>query len=565
MSGFLEARRRLAGGFAISLGLLALGAVYWAQAEARFESARGDLLAGRPERALPAFTELGGRPLVGARAAAGRELALRLQGRSREPLLPTAPAPGPWGEGLAAFPREMLLDLARRTRSLPVRRALALLLERSGERLAALDLAALEVDLGRDDLARHRVQRDPSAFAARALGREVVAVLDRRLAGTGATAIVRDRAGRRLGFLDHAGLLALEDEVEPALVPEAARVALSAARAKGPAAQSPGLRLSLDLDLSRLAQGSLGFARGSVVLLDPRTGGVLAAVSDAVTRAGGGTPAFEDRREPASISKVITAAAGLRAGLDVDDAIRHLECHGSERFGNGIVWCSYSAGPLQGLDQAMAVSCNMAFAHLGATVGRASLLAELRHWGFDRDFIIAPAGRVVRPYGDLRQLADLSIGLEATNITPLHGALLATVLANEGRMPEPVLLEATEGPMGLEPAFLERPPARDVIAPQALPVLARAMQAVAVYGTAAGVAPPGFPIAMKTGTGAEWRLGYHANYVGVAPWPNPAVAFCVRITHEPTSSRVNRTAHEVLSALLEGLRRRVRDEVRPSS
>jgi cell division protein FtsI/penicillin-binding protein 2 len=61
---------------------------------------------------------------------------------------------------------------------------------------------------------------------------------------------------------------------------------------------------------------------------------------------------------------------------------------------------------------------------------------------------------------------------------------------------------------------------------------------------------------MKTGTGAEWRKGYHANYVGVAPWPNPVVAFSIRITHEPTSSRVNRTAREVLVALLEGLKLR---------
>ena len=128
----------------------------------------------------------------------------------------------------------------------------------------------------------------------------------------------------------------------------------------------------------------------------------------------------------------------------------------------------------------MALSCNMAFAHVGAKVGRAALLAELRLWGFDHDFALAPAGRVIRPDGDLRQLADLSIGLEATNITPLHGALLATVLANEGRMPEPMLLDATEGPMGLEPQFLERLPFRDVIAPETVTVLARAMQAVAI-------------------------------------------------------------------------------------
>jgi peptidoglycan glycosyltransferase len=362
--------------------------------------------------------------------------------------------------------------------------------------------------------------------------------------------------GRRLGHLDATGFLTLENAVPAALVPEAARTALWTSLRDG--LRVPGLRLTLDLDLSALAHDSLGYARGSVVLLDPHTGGVLAAVSDPVTRSArpGATPAFEDRREPASISKIITAAAGLRAGLDVDDFLRHLECRGPERFGNGILWCSYPAGRLQGLDQAMAVSCNMAFAHIGVRVGRAALLDELHLWGFDRDFAIAPAGHVVAPSGDLRQLADLAIGLEASDITPLHGALLATVIANEGRMPEPALLEGTEGPMGLHTTPAPRLEARDVIAPEAVPVLARSMQAVTVYGTAAGAVPLGFPVAMKTGTGAEWRKGYHANYVGVAPWPNPVVAFSIRITHEPTSSRVNRTAREVLVALLEGLKLR---------
>jgi hypothetical protein len=60
---------------------------------------------------------------------------------------------------------------------------------------------------------------------------------------------------------------------------------------------------------------------------------------------------------------------------------------------------------------------------------------------------------------------------------------------------------------------------------------------------------------MKTGTGATWHLGYHANYIGVGPWPGPGIAFCVRITHEPSSGRVTRAARQVLGALLEGLAR----------
>ena len=82
------------------------------------------------------------------------------------------------------------------------------------------------------------------------------------------------------------------------------------------------------------------------MLLDPHTGGCpRRGERCGHARPKGGTPAFEDRREPASVSKVITAAAGLRAGLDVDDLIRHLNCRGAERFGNGIVWCSYPPVP----------------------------------------------------------------------------------------------------------------------------------------------------------------------------------------------------------------------------
>ncbi|HVQ28429.1 MAG TPA: penicillin-binding transpeptidase domain-containing protein, partial [Vicinamibacteria bacterium] len=408
--------------------------------------------------------------------------------------------------------------------------------------------AGLELDLGQDAAAASRVARDPAAFDARALGREIRAVLAER--ASGAAAVVRDRVGRRLGTLDAERYLVLEDDIEADLMPEAARVALAAAR------PSAGVRLGLDLDLSRIAKGALTDARGSVVLLDPRNGNVLAAVSDPLTLRAAGTPAFEDRREPASISKIITTAAALRAGIDPDGLLRRLECKGAERIGHGTLWCSYPGGPLTGLDHAMAISCNIAFAHLGLEVGRAALLEELGRWGFGRDFTSwAPGGHIVQATGDPRQLADLAIGLEATDLTPLHGALMAAVIADGGHMPEPVLIDGESGPLSLVSSALPRAPAREVVDEAAAKVLAHAMVAVAVQGTAAGVAPADFPIAMKTGTGAEWHRGYHANYVGVAPWPNPVVAFSVRVTHEPTSSRVNRTARVVLGRLLEGLQR----------
>jgi cell division protein FtsI/penicillin-binding protein 2 len=79
------------------------------------------------------------------------------------------------------------------------------------------------------------------------------------------------------------------------------------------------------------------------------------------------------------------------------------------------------------------------------------------------------------------------------------------------------------------------------------------MEAVALYGTGTGLAPRSFPIAMKTGTAAEYRKGYHVNYIGLGPTPDASIAFCVRITYRPNSRAVNRAAREVTQALLAGL------------
>ncbi|MFN2169368.1 MAG: penicillin-binding transpeptidase domain-containing protein, partial [Anaerolineae bacterium] len=208
--------------------------------------------------------------------------------------------------------------------------------------------------------------------------------------------------------------------------------------------------------------------------------------------------------------------------------------------------------PLDGLDHALAVSCNTAFATLGNQVGREALTAELHRWGFDAgpEALMGSAGRIHTPPGTPRQLADLSIGLTVSDITPLHAALLATVVANGGTMPEPRLVANACGPVGLDDRLAVLPPVRDVLPPRTARRLRRAMRAVALYGTGAGLAPRRFPIAMKTGTAAEYRKGYHVNYIGIAPTPDASLAFCVRITYRPSSRAVNRAAREVTQTLL---------------
>jgi len=318
------------------------------------------------------------------------------------------------------------------------------------------------------------------------------------------------------------------------------------------AAGTGGLRLTVDLGLARLAREALGRWRGTIVLIEPRTGAILAAVSDPRTVAREGPAAFTQRREPASIAKVLTAAAAYRSGMDADAAIGHMICEGVERYGGQPLWCSWKAGPLDGLDHALAISCNTSFATLGNRVGRDALTAELHRWGFDAGphVLMGAAGRIHTPPKSPRQLADLSIGLTVSDITPLHAALLATVVANGGTMPEPRLVANVCGPVGLADRLAVLPPVREVVSPRTAARLRRAMQAVALYGTGTGLAPRGFRIAMKTGTAAEYRKGYHVNYIGIAPTPDASLAFCVRITYRPNSRAVNRVAREVSKALL---------------
>ena len=537
--------------------LALLGAALAFSAAAAVERGRERLLGGDPEAAEAAFVHARRWPGTARRAAAGLALARARGGR----LSGESPALADLNEFAPAAVVEAALDME----DLTAARALAELLVRARHPLGELYAGAVALERGHEEEARRLATASRAPLASRAVGRRLAEALELGVLGTGA--VVRDRRGALVGWLDGEGLLTLADGLDPLLLPPFQETP-SRRRAEPEATEgipfwlppagareargAGGLRLTLDLDLARLAREALGRWRGTIVLLEPRTGAILAAVSDPRTIAREGPAALTQRREPASISKVLTAAAAYRAGIDADAAIGRMTCKGVERYGGQPLWCSWKAGPLDGLDHALAISCNTSFATLGNRVGRDALTAELHRWGFDAgtDALMGAAGRIHTPPKSARQLADLSIGLTVSDITPLHAALLATVVANGGTMPEPRLVANVCGPVGLTDRLAILPPVREVADPRTVSRLLRAMKAVALYGTGSGLAPSRFPIAMKTGTAAEYRKGYHVNYIGIAPTPDASLAFCVRITYRPNSRAVNRAAREVTQTLL---------------
>ena len=452
---------------------------------------------------------------------------------------------------LASFPIGLVLQRALSEERYAGCLRLVALLRRAGAPAFPEFEAAALLELGRPELAR-AVALPP---APRTRVREALAAV---FAGDLGDVLVRDREGALLGKarLSAAGGFRFTPEpgVEAALVPAPAIAGLSSVL------PARSVRLTVDRRMSEMALRALGPYRGSIVVVDPDDGSVLAAVSDRRTTAEGGAPALEQMREPASIAKLITVTAALRAGHDVDAIFHDMTCRGSMRFADGadgVLYCAAVNGRLRGLDRALAVSCNVAFAHLGELVGREALLEEYRRYGFgfegdaERFF-----GKVLVPQGSPRQLGDLSIGLEATSITPVHAALEAATVANGGWMHPPRLYRSTDTFLGFSERSLPAPEGWQVLDASWRPQLTRAMVAVAQPGgTAARIAPESFPVALKTGTASEPASGFHVNYIGFGPVPNARYAFAVRVTHQPSSRRVRNAAFTVTRRFLEGLAR----------
>lgn len=527
-------------------GLVALATcsavLAWLGLTAAADLARGRerLLAGDTVAGANAFARARRWPGASASARAGEAVATAAAGQPGGAAVPL--------DALLALAPEALLLAALEEGRLEAGAALGDLARRSGFVLAPLYEAAAALDHGDEPGARALAAKSTVPLESRGLGVRLRRARDAR--EQGAATLLLDRHGDLAATVSRDGTPTAEVETAPLLAGVLERAgALPAGLA---------VRLSIDLGLSRAAREALGERRGSIVLVEPRTGAVLAAVSDERTVAAEGAAAFTQRREPASIAKVLTSAAAYRAGLDADAEIGHMSCTGVERYGGKPLWCAFPAGPLDGLDHALAVSCNVAFANLGTRLGAERMADEYRAWGFDAggDALLGAAGRVHAPPLHPRQVADLSVGLEVADVTPLHAALLAAVVASDGLLPAPRLVTGRCGLLGLTDTPVPLPRASVVVAPAIARRLRQAMEAVATFGTGASLAPRGFALAMKTGTAAEPGRGYHVNYIGAGPLPDPTFAFCVRVTNERSSPAVTRAAREVTARLLAALAER---------
>ncbi len=302
---------------------------------------------------------------------------------------------------------------------------------------------------------------------------------------------------------------------------------------------------------------------GAVVLIEPRTGRVLALAEH--VESGAPTPvALAPVAPAASIFKIVTSAALLQRGIGPDEEVCF---HGGR---HRIQPALLRDDPRRDrrcltLADALGKSANVVFAKMAGRELSSGLLREaagrfLFNAPIPFDWPVAPSTASIsdEPF----ELATTAAGFGPVRMSPLHGALIAAIVANGGRFVPPRVVDAIDG----EPV---RAPAggRQVIRPEVASALAEMMETTTTEGTArkwfrkarlARSSPlRGVSVAGKTGSLAEVSpYRDHSWFVGFAPVEDPQVAVAVVMVNDRLwHARASRVAYEALQAFFASERR----------
>lgn len=330
------------------------------------------------------------------------------------------------------------------------------------------------------------------------------------------------------------------------------------------AADGRDVRTTIDSTIQHIAESELEKAckefqpdSASAIVLDPKTGDVLAMVSyptfDPTDRSklGGGSEVGMNRAltpfEPGSTLKILTAAAALEDGVITPTTTFH--CDGRLPLGNKTIRDA-EHGPNGGghgdadIKKTIAESCNVCTAQIGMKLGLARMEKVLTDFGMlDKTGIELTAdqrgslGQIPGgERGNTYKVARVAFG-QSVMVTPLAMAAAYGCIANHGTMVPPRLVMAYQDAAGQTLKRFAPRPSRQIIKPATAEILKGLLEEVVISGTGKGTANvPGYQVAGKTGTAQKVRRGvrgysgeYVASFVGFLPASDPRAVIYVMV------------------------------------
>lgn len=337
-----------------------------------------------------------------------------------------------------------------------------------------------------------------------------------------------------------------------------------------------GIVLTLDANLQKAAETALTeqvaisksigepAKGGAVVVIDVRTGGILALASnpsfDPNVFIGGvsqkdwsaiinnkndplSNRAIQNAYPPGSVFKIVTAAAALESGLTtgqevfVDKGVYILQ--GWSFYG----WETKGLGRLT-VPDALAFSSDPVFYELGRRLGADNLASYALTFGFGKPTGIQLSGEEagVVPteawkeelYGEQWYPGETliaAIGQGYYNATPIQQAMLLMAVANGGIVYKPKLVDKV---LSADGAVLEQAPAQVLhtiyLRPDVWDLIRQGLVAVTTRGTGKSVfADLNVKVAGKSGSAETGRGTTHSWFACYAPADNPEIAIAVLV------------------------------------
>lgn len=329
----------------------------------------------------------------------------------------------------------------------------------------------------------------------------------------------------------------------------------------GTQAQGASVELTVDPGAQDAAWKGLDGREGAVVAVEPSTGRILALASSpsydpAVLSSHDGTRitaawakldpgaasspvldrAARQTYPPGSTFKLVTAAAALDSGRYTPDTElagpARLRLSGTSTSLPNEDGRSCGADDRVTLRQALAISCNTAFAGLGGDLGRAVLARQAAAFGFGTDLLPDLGAAPSRfPAGlDPAQTQLSAIGQFSVTASVLQMAVVGATIADGGVLHQPYLVSRVLSP-NLEELSTTMPDAGTAaMSPRAAAALTSMMVTVVQTGTGTPARISGLQVAGKTGT-AQTGSGRKpvAWFVAFAPAVHPRVAVAVAV------------------------------------
>ncbi len=339
---------------------------------------------------------------------------------------------------------------------------------------------------------------------------------------------------------------------------------------KGEPVQGNDVVLTVDMDIQSIAGNILGSKKGAIVVMEPSTGRILALQAypdfDPNTVAQNWESLRDDEDSalvnratqglypPGSTFKVITALAAIQYYNDWKSFT--YECTGEAVFENKVIHCyNNKVHGTVDMKKAIATSCNCYFAELGKRVGAENVRKKAEDFYFNENYPFVLAHSIsqvaLQKKSEENEIVETAIGQGKTLATPLHMAMVASAIANDGIMMKPYIVDHIQYYNGDISKTTVPEKIEQIISVEEADIITDMMISCVSEGTGTAAQIYGIDVAGKTGTAENATGSDHSWFIGFAPANDPKIAVAVMIENANQGGSATPIAGKVLQAALQ--------------